>query len=445
MSTFFKYNRKDNKKWSVLIYANGNNELEPEVFKSFLELQNETINDNINVVVQLGRAKKSLVRSLRQSLPLDYAQEWHGVRRYEVKNKDFIKLEDLGNVNMADPQNFTDFVSWGIKNYPASNIMVIISGHGAGFVGVMTDYTYEYPYIMDINGLVNSLYKIKDTTGQSIDCMVLDACYMNMVEVWNEIALIPNRPVKYLLAPTKNVALEGLPYYLIIRYLQQYTTSFISKLHKCLVYIAENFNSVFGSYNILLTVKLNKYNFIHLKKEVNLIGELICKNNINLRDELNKLNYPKTKDPLINLLDLEELLTIRFSDLYYNKGKVKSILEKLIIYPKLIDIPQKLNQGPTIYLPIFQEQYAILRSYYDNLLFSQNNNWLCVLRDKDTMSEYLTKNEKKQYNYIPPPMAIPITYVVGVILEQNPDMTIEEAWSLIRKFGWHKNNNPTIN
>lgn len=425
------------KKWTILIYANGNNELEPEVYKSFLDLQKEPINDNINTIVQLGRAPKDLVGCLRQNFCFGYDQEWHGVHRYKINNRKVEKIEDLGNINMADPQTFFDFVTWGIKQYPSSKIMVIISGHGAGFVGLMTDYTHEYPYIMDMNGLVSSLYKIKYETRQSIDCMVLDACYMNMVELWNEIALIPNKPVKYLLAPTKNVLLEGLPYYLIIRYLQQYPMSFSTRLYRSLSYITRKFNSAYEDYNILMTVKLKKRNFIRLKKNIDYMGDLIYKNNIKLRDEIGKWCYIEGKEPLISLLDLESLFNSRFYDIYSNRQNLSRILSKIIVYPEFKKIPKKLNQGPCIYLPIFSKQYITLKLYYNNLLFSKDNRWLNVLKGKENTGTYIISNENKQYNTKYPPVAIPITYIVAVILQQNPQITVEEAWELVKEMGWY--------
>ncbi|MDR5658411.1 clostripain-related cysteine peptidase [Serpentinicella sp. ANB-PHB4] len=426
-------NSSSKKKWTIMIYANGNNELEPEIYERFLQLKKESINNNINIIVQLGRAPGSLVELLRPKKNLAKREEWSGVRRYLIKDNHAVELDDLGNINMADPNSLSDFVIWGMKKYPSTRNMVIMSGHGAGFVGVMTDYMQDYPYMMNIQGLTSCLYKIKEKTGKSIDCMLLDTCYMNMVEVWYEISMIPNNPIKHLLVTTKNVALEGLPYHLLIRYLHGK-----KKLSEDLAFATKSFNKIFVRRNKLQVVKLNKKRFRNLKKEVDLISKFLFKNKINLKDEFNQWCHCSTKDPLIGLLDLEDLFIERFSNLYFKKLRLKKILGKIIIYPELTCITPKTNQGPALYLPRAPQQYATLKSFYKDLLFLKNSSWLAVLGDKEDISKSVTQDKEKKYDAIPPPIKIPLVYVVGVIMDQNPEITFDDAWNQLQKLNWNK-------
>lgn len=43
------------KQWTLLIYANGNNELEPEIWRSKLDAEKVGSSDNINVIMEIGR------------------------------------------------------------------------------------------------------------------------------------------------------------------------------------------------------------------------------------------------------------------------------------------------------------------------------------------------------------------------------------------------------
>lgn len=130
------------KSWTVLIYANGNNDLEPEISKSLLDIERIGAGTNTNVIVQLARAPYKLIKSMRPNLlgQTDIDGDWSGVRRYLVKEnsnisqkRDFksVLLDDLGNVNMADPTTLKDFIRWGSKKFPSKHLMLILMGHGA--------------------------------------------------------------------------------------------------------------------------------------------------------------------------------------------------------------------------------------------------------------------------------------------------------------------------
>lgn len=418
-------------KWTILIYANGNNELEPEVYQRFIELLNKDIKKTFNIIVQIGRANMDIVKTLRPNAAIEKSQRWHGVRRYKIQNYQATLLDDLGNINMADPSCFVDFVTWGMKKYRTSRTMVIISGHGAGFVGIMTDYTNDRPYMMDILGLTSSLYKIKVNTGQNIDCLVLDACYMNMVEVWNEIANIPNKPVKYLFAPSKNIELEGLSYSEIIKNIKLRIT-----LHKSLLETIKSINTNYN--NDLLLVKLSKRNFNKLKKEINYISEFLSQKNIRLRSILNKWCLFKPLDPLISILDLKEILNAKYPKKNSRKKHIEEILSKIIVYPIISSIHIRLNHGPSLYLPFNLRQYLELRYYYDSLSFSQHNSWLKVVGGQGNI---LSDNYyHKQFGELQSPMVIPINYVAASILDQNPDISVEEVEKILKDIGWYKDN-----
>ena len=68
--------------WTILIYANGNNELEPEITKVIEKLKIENIKENFNILVQLARADEELVEKLRGTIDENNKDRWHGVRRY---------------------------------------------------------------------------------------------------------------------------------------------------------------------------------------------------------------------------------------------------------------------------------------------------------------------------------------------------------------------------
>lgn len=404
------------KQWTVLIYSNGNNELEAEEYQRFIELQNVSIEDRIKLIVQIARADSFLVNVLRPDNNKDMIQEWQGVRRYEIINKEFKLIQDLGKINMASPNSLTDFIIWGIKKNPSSRIMLIVSGHGAGFVGLMTDSTQDRPYMMDLFGLTNCLYSIKARTGKSIDCLVFNTCFANMVEVWNEITMIPNKAVKYIIAPANNLGLEGLSYDLIISSI----TRKIS-LRKSLIETIKTYNGLCLKASKLLLVDLNKKNFNVLKDEINNISQVLSQRNNNLRLLLNKWCLFRPSEPLISILDLNEIINDKYFEGHIAKNNLRNILEEIVVSPNLTELHYRINEGPALYLPLHLKQYLELRNYYDSLSFSQDNSWLKIVGGLgNTIGK---KDMETNYLDLQAPVEIPIKYVVATIIDQNPTMT----------------------
>lgn len=145
------------KKWTVLIYANGNNDLEPEISSSLLEMEQVGCGSDINVLIQLARAPYRLVQTLRPRLntSTNIDGDWSGVRRYRLNQQPFThntgerafcsKLKSvLGNINMSEPSTLRDFICWGVTNYPAQHYLLILVGHDVR-VHNLLPANYEHP------------------------------------------------------------------------------------------------------------------------------------------------------------------------------------------------------------------------------------------------------------------------------------------------------------
>lgn len=207
---------------TVLIYANGNNELEPELAQLLLSLELAEMPQNVTVVVQLARASYSLVSKIRPNMrPTNIDGDWSGVRRYKVSHsiqgaKRLTKyrselLAILDSTNMADPDTLSDFFLWGVRNYPADKYIVIASGHGVGFVGLLADYTTPYPQVLPIPEFCSVLRDLRDAIGKPIDSLILDACDMNYMEICYEHVADGTPVAKNLLVSKEETPLAGLP------------------------------------------------------------------------------------------------------------------------------------------------------------------------------------------------------------------------------------------
>lgn len=184
------------KEWTVLVYMAGDNDLEPYLVNNLIALEKVGSNDGVNVVVELDRGEK----------PKSPVTKWKGSRRLLIQKSDDNArvaspvVQELGPVNMADPEHLSDFIQWGMKNYPARHYMVIINDHGYGFMGAADDKgNKDTMNLREIQQGFESASKgiqktvtegIKDAaqaTGKKIDVIGFDACLMSMVEVGYEL------------------------------------------------------------------------------------------------------------------------------------------------------------------------------------------------------------------------------------------------------------------
>src|SRR5664279_4839867 len=97
--------------WTVLVFLNAKNNLEPFAFPNFAQMAASGSTPEVNLVVEMGRPSSH------------YSQlfgPWSKVLRFAVKQgqepTEANAVADLGAANMGDPQTLADFVTWGREN-----------------------------------------------------------------------------------------------------------------------------------------------------------------------------------------------------------------------------------------------------------------------------------------------------------------------------------------
>lgn len=421
--------------WTVLIYANGNNELEPEITDTIEKLKLENINDDFNIVIQLARADKELVSKLRGNIESEEKDRWSGVRRYLINDKGIMEIEVLEDINMAEPRALYEFLLWGLENYPSNNVMVILSGHGAGFIGAMTDFTYDKPYIMTLDGLINVFYKLYENTKKRIEVLLLDCCYMNLLEIWYEFSNIPFNPIKYLIVASDDVKIEGISYIHFIRYLQV-KEKLYKENKKKLIDTINDFNSNDKLEDELILVYLEKVKFEDIKNSFNNICKIIIENNIDIKGELKK-QFPNEKTgPFVNIVYLCNVMKLFIDYSNYDIDKILDSLREVIIYPRIEELNKNINNGLTIYMPDSLSEVYEFKESYEKLIFAYNNDWIMILNSgKDIISKEITWI--RDYNKLISPIVLKRKYVLSSILEQHNNISINEAISILDELEWY--------
>ena len=107
------------KRWTIMIYLCGDSSLDAAGIADVTEMKQVGSSADINVLAQVDRA----------------GSKSKTTRYYLQKGTSLAKdaVQSLGETNMGDPRVLADFLTWGIKNYPADHYMVVLWNHGAGW------------------------------------------------------------------------------------------------------------------------------------------------------------------------------------------------------------------------------------------------------------------------------------------------------------------------
>ena len=208
--------RADGKDWTVLVFLNGDNNLESNAIDDLNEMERVGSNDNVNIVVQIDRA-----------WGYDSSNgDWTGTRRYYVTrdfntftiNSDLVA--DLGERNMGAASELVNFVNWGVDNYPADHYFVVCWDHGDGWYkdagAPFKAFSHDESSYSEI-GVANGDLREAATAsashlGRKIDLWGFDACLMGMFEVGYEL----KDAVEGLVASEETISVAGWRYDLFL-------------------------------------------------------------------------------------------------------------------------------------------------------------------------------------------------------------------------------------
>jgi hypothetical protein len=196
------------REWTALFYLDGNaSDIERDVFHGFLSLEEVADRPEIAMVAELGRIPEP-PRSGASDEPVppnDYRERWESVRRYEVAKGapsswprrvstsvvqhdgkiDSRLVADHGPQDMSNPARLEDFLVWGIRNYPSEHYMVVLSNHGGGFLGILSDDRSRKT--MTVAEVDRVMERVQEQTGVKPDLLVMDACLMAQAEVAGQV------------------------------------------------------------------------------------------------------------------------------------------------------------------------------------------------------------------------------------------------------------------
>lgn len=122
--------------WTIMVYMDGDNNLEEDALVDFLEMARVGSTPEVNIIVQLDRIGKYVPETNKK---YDF---WTETLRFRVTkgstpSKSAPDARSIGEANMGDGAAVKDFVSWAKKEFPAKRYALIIWDHGQGWRGVL--------------------------------------------------------------------------------------------------------------------------------------------------------------------------------------------------------------------------------------------------------------------------------------------------------------------
>ena len=121
--------------WTILIYMAADNDLEGPALVDLDEIEAGIPEQDVNVIVMIDRSS-------------GYSEElgdWHDSRVLRLKphrERGTVDLEELvriGEVNTGDPKTLTEFIQYGLGQFPARRYGLIMWDHGGGWQSMASD------------------------------------------------------------------------------------------------------------------------------------------------------------------------------------------------------------------------------------------------------------------------------------------------------------------
>jgi hypothetical protein len=188
---------KETAEWTILVYMAADNGLNNAAIADINEMERANFSDAINVIVQIDN---------------NTGNPNSGAFRYKIKHEETDEIgssiiSPLGEIDSGDYRTLRNFIDWGFSSYPAERQAVVIWSHGSGWYNFYNQFCPDYESQSAINipagDLRNALAGFS-----GLDILMLDACYMQTMEVLFEIG----NSFRYVIGSQDELCADGFPY-----------------------------------------------------------------------------------------------------------------------------------------------------------------------------------------------------------------------------------------
>jgi hypothetical protein len=313
---------------------------------------------------------------------------WRGVRRYEITHAENSKkihspvIADMGQVDMSKGKTLVDFLTWGMKKYPAKHYIVVFSDHGAGFLGAEEDRGN----MMSMPAIKEALDKVAEKTGKRPDIIAFDTCLMGQAEVANEL----KDSAKYLIASEETIGGDGYPYSEILpRIDKSIAEGKTDPKDIAKIFIEEGENVNEDTTVTLSAIDLKAIGAV--VSATNTLAKHILEGKADLEDVRESIKYTQhysvgmsPMEPYEDFRDLWDLAdkleknpNIKNREIKQDLKELKKAVEAAVVFEEHSDDEDyEGSHGISIYAPRRQKTVSVsLMEEYDELLMSKRTKW----------------------------------------------------------------------
>ncbi len=167
--------------WTIFVYLCGT-DLESSGQGSATSDLNQMMSaqgsDNVRFVMQTGGTNQWIN---------DYFSSEES-ERWVVQNGNVEKVDSVELANMGNAESLTDFLNWGISNYPASKMGLVFWDHGGGSIsGVCVDELNEGD-TLTLPEINSALAQVYENMTDKFEFIGFDCCLMGTAETANILA-----------------------------------------------------------------------------------------------------------------------------------------------------------------------------------------------------------------------------------------------------------------
>lgn len=164
----------EDKTWTIFVYTCGS-DLESDngmASMDFQEMMDSSANDNVRFVVQTGG---STVWKL-DGIDADTSE------RFVIANGEMEMVWSDDLAYMGETETLADFLKWGVAEYPAANMGLVLWNHGGGSISGVCFDDYSDGDSLLLKEIDAALYSVYDDMTEKFEFIGFDACLMGTAE-----------------------------------------------------------------------------------------------------------------------------------------------------------------------------------------------------------------------------------------------------------------------
>jgi len=323
------------------------------------EIKKAADTSGINIVMQTGGGLDSI-----KPADIDFSK----VQRHEIVNGTLHTLMNVGSKSMAEPNTLSDFIKWGISNYPAKKYAMIFWDHGSGINGFGKDINFNNA-ALDPYELQKGIHAGLKDTQKTFELIGFDACLMSSLEIASKI----NYFSPYMVSSEEVVPEWGWNYTSIINGLAANPNqsgylmgkSIIDSYSNSSKYLSKS--EKFGTQKEVTLSLIDMTAIPKLVKDVNDLSKALkskissVESAINLSKSIDMTeHYGQSalgSTGLIDMYDFTLNLQKSYPDLYSNIKAVQNSIKSSVAYSYSGDSRPNAN-GISVYMPLFKSEYS---------------------------------------------------------------------------------------